>query len=267
MGWTCADNEILTGFKINLDNEDEVLKIHCCELGGHSSVISDTCTFVEVDDPEDEPSRASCDANDHMVFSGAYDRLIGEDDDYTEVHVGKCCEVKCDAPWCHCKDWGVNTDQCLTVAADPDDNGAQDLVCPEGTLLTQVHDGHLGAEGIQRVQSVVWCELDLISSPSKAPTTSPTTSPSPGPTTAPSPSPTSAPSPGPTKAPSTSPTTAPSPAPTSTSDCLLALFQCDPPLSDAEILQGIDDCLPDCVVPHYYHRRVLEGRLLSENAE
>jgi hypothetical protein len=275
MGWTCADNEILTGFKINLDNEDEVLKIHCCELGGHSSVISDTCTFVEVDDPEDEPSRASCDANDHMVFSGAYDRLIGEDDDYTEVHVGKCCEVKCDAPWCHCKDWGVNTDQCLTVAADPDDNGAQDLVCPEGTLLTQVHDGHLGAEGIQRVQSVVCCELDLISSPSKAPTTSPTTSPSPspttppspGPTTAPSPSPTSAPSPGPTKAPSTSPTTAPSPAPTSTSDCLLALFQCDPPLSDAEILQGIDDCLPDCVVPYYYHRRVLEGRLLSENAE
>jgi hypothetical protein len=299
MGWTCADNEILTGFKINLDNEDEVLKIHCCELGGHSSVISDTCTFVEVDDPEDEPSRASCDANDHMVFSGAYDRLIGEDDDYTEVHVGKCCAVKCDAPWCHCKDWGVNTDQCLTVAADPDDNGAQDLVCPEGTLLTQVHDGHLGAEGIQRVQSVVCCELDLISSPSKAPTTSPTTSPSPSPTTppspgpttapspsptsapspgptkapstspttAPSPSPTSAPSPGPTKAPSTSPTTAPSPAPTSTSDCLLALFQCDPPLNDAEILQGIDDCLPDCVVPYYYHRRVLEGRLLSENAE
>merc|ERR1712147_207558 len=129
-----------------------------------------------------------------------------EGDDYTEMLVGKCCEVKCDAPWCHCKDWGVNTDQCLTVTADPDINGEQDLVCPEGTLLTQVHDGHsAAAHGIQRVESVVCCELDLIASPSKAPTTSPTS--------------------------------APSPAPTSTSDCLLQLFQCDPPLSDADILK------------------------------
>jgi len=269
MGWTCADNEILTGFGINTDNEDDVSKIQCCELGGHSSVIPDTCTFIEVGDSEFKPESATCNANDHMVFSGAYDGRMEEGDDYTEMLVGKCCEVKCDAPWCHdCKDWGVNTDQCLTVTADPDINGEQDLVCPEGTLLTQVHDGHsAAAHGIQRVESVVCCELDLIASPSKAPTTSPTSAPSPAPTQAPSPSPTTAPSPSPTFAPSPSPTTAPSPAPTSTSDCLLQLFQCDPPLSDADILKGIDDCLPDCVVPQLYHRRVLEGRLLSENAE
>jgi len=260
MGWTCADNEILTGFEINHDNEDDVSKIQCCELGGHSSVIPDTCTFIEVDDPEFKPENATCNANDHMVFSGVYDERMLDGDDYTEMLVGKCCEVKCDAPWCHCKDWGVNTDQCLTVTADPDINGAQDLVCPEGTLLTQVQDGHsAAAHGIQRVGSVVCCELDLIASPSKAPTTSPTTEPSPAPTRAPSPSPTEVPSP--------SPTTAPSPAPTSTSDCLLKLFQCDPPLSDADILQGIDDCLPDCVVPQLYHRRALEGRLLFKNAE
>jgi len=269
LGWTCADNEILTGFEINHDNEDDVSKVQCCELGGHSSVIPDTCTFIEVDDTGFNPTNASCNANDHMVFTGAYDERIPDGgDDITEMLVGKCCEVKCDTPWCHCKDWGVNTDQCLTVTADPDINGEQDLVCPEGTLLTQINDAHLGgAKGIQRVGSVVCCELDLIASPSKAPTTSPTSQPSPAPTQAPSPSPTTAPSPSPTFAPSPSPTTAPSPAPTSTSDCILALFQCDPPLSDAEILQGLDDCLPDCVVPQLYHRRVLEGRLLFENAE
>jgi len=269
MGWTCADNEILTGFEINHDNEDDVSKIRCCELGGHSSVIPDTCTFIEVGDSEFQPESATCNANDHMVFTGVYDERMMDGDDYTEVLVGKCCEVKCDAPWCHeCNDWGVNTDKCLTVTADPDINGAQDLVCPEGRLLTQIHDGHsAAAHGIQRVESVECCKLDLISSPSKAPTTSPTTNPSPAPTTAPSPSPTYAPSPSPTEFPSPSPTTSPSPAPTSTPDCLLALFQCDPPLSDAEIIQGIDDCLPDCVVPQLYHRRVLEGRLLFENAE
>merc|ERR1712173_342478 len=58
--------------------------------------------------------------------------------------------------------------------------------------------------GIQRVESVVCCKLDLIKSPSKAPTTSPTTQPSPSPTTAPSPSPTYAPSPSPTEFPSPS---------------------------------------------------------------
>jgi len=247
IGWTCADNEILTGFGINA-NEDDVSKIQCCELGGHSSVIPDTCTFIGVDDPEFQPGSASCNANDHMVFSGAYDASIGAGDDYTELLVGKCCEVRCDAPWCQNGDWGVNTDQCYTISADPYSYDAQDLVCPEGTLVTQVHDGHSGAaHGIQRVESVVCCELDVIPQPTKAPTTSP--------------------SPSPTTAPSSSPTTAPSPAPTSTSDCLLALFQCDSPLSDAEILQGIDDCLPDCMMPpHYYYRRALEGRLL-ENAE
>merc|ERR1712198_413090 len=117
------------------------------------------------------------------------------------------------------------------------------------------------ASAIQRVESVVCCELDVISKPTRAPSAAPTT-------TEPSPSPpTRAPSPSPTTAPSPAPTSAPSPAPTSTSDCLLALFQCNPPLSDAEILQGIADCLPTCAVPQGYYRRVLEGRLLSENAQ
>jgi hypothetical protein len=49
---------------------------------------------------------------------------------------------------------------------------------------------------------------------------------------------------------------------------LLALFQCNPPLSDAEILRGIDDCLPNCMVPSdYVVRRTLQGRLLSKNAQ
>merc|ERR1739848_252429 len=109
---------------------------------------------------------------------------------------------------------------------------AQDLVCPEGTLLTQVHDAHSGnAHGIQKVASVVCCELDVIAQPTQAPSTSPTASdPTPSPTEAPSPSPTDSPSLSPT---TTQPSTAPSRAPTSTSDCLLALFQCNPALSDA----------------------------------
>merc|ERR1712241_1182043 len=213
--------------------------------------------------------------------------------------VGKCCEVKCDAPWCRGKDWGVNTDQCFTISADTGNMEAQDLVCPEGTLVTQVNDGHVGdAHGIQNVKSVVCCELDLISQPTRAPSTSPTTSePTTSPTTAPSPSPTSAPSLSPTKSPSLSPTTseptkapskaptkspslsptsapslsptrAPSQAPTSTADCLLALAQCNPPLSEAEILKGIEDCLPGCRVPSdLIVRETLERRLLSKNAQ
>jgi hypothetical protein len=264
-GWTCADNEILTGFGIN--EYKKVSKIQCCELGGHSSVIPDTCTY----------EHAPCNAHDHMVFSGAYDARIAAGHHYKESLVGKCCEVKCDAPWCHDQDWGVNTDKCHTISADPYNyHHAQDLVCPEGTLMTQVQDGHSGAaHGIQKIESVVCCELDLISQPSQAPTTSPTTtSPSPSPTTPPSASPTKAPSTSapstaaPTKTPSTSPTTtspspspttppslsptktpstsAPSSAPTSTSDCLRELFHYGSPLSDEEILQATYECLPDC---------------------
>merc|ERR1712241_1508072 len=138
---------------------------------------------------------------------------------------------------------------------------AQDLVCPDGTVVTEVVDGHSGAAyGIQKVASVVCCALDVISQPTSAPSRSPTKTPSRSPSKVPTPSPTSAPSP--------SPTSAPSQAPTSTASCLLALFQCDPPLSDAEILQGIDDCLPNCMVPSdYVVRRSLEGRLLSKNAQ
>jgi len=286
VGWTCADNEIITGFGINED-EDDVSKIQCCDLGGHSSVIPETCSFIKVGDEEFGPERASCSANDHlMVFSGAYDASTFDDDEYTEILVGKCCEVKCDAPWCQGKDWGINTDQCVTISADADNNDAQELVCPEGTVVTQVIDGHSGAAlGIQEVASVVCCELDVISQPTSAPslsptTTKPTNAPSRSPTTTkptyapsrspsktPSTSPSKAPTPSPTTSPSPSPTSAPSQAPTSTANCLLALFQCDPPLSDAEILQGIDDCLPNCMVPSdYVVRRALEGRLLK-NAE
>merc|ERR1712131_179555 len=146
------------------------------------------------------------------------------------------------------------------MGADGDKTKAQDLVCPAGTLVTEIRDGHTKkAHGIQRVDSVRCCELDLESQPTMAPSTAPST-------TKPTPSPTSAPTTSPTKSPTPSPTNppAPSPAPTSTTDCLLALFRGLPHLSDAEILQGMDDCLPNCVVPQLYERRALEGRLLSE---
>jgi len=279
VGWTCADDEILTGFGIKA-GEDDVSRIQCCKLGGHSSVIPETCTLLEAGmNGFDQHELASCNANDHMVFSGAYDASTLADDGFTEILVGKCCEVKCDAPWCRNKDWGVNTDpdHCHTIVAGGDKTKAQDLVCPEGTLVTEIRDGHdKEAYGIQRVESVVCCEMDLVSQPTIAPSRAPsTTKPSPSPTTAPSPSPTNPPTPSPTNPPSTSPTTAPSPspttapsvAPTTTTDCLLSLFRGLPHLSDAEILQGMDDCLPNCVVPQLYERRALEGRLLSENSE
>merc|ERR1711879_1046812 len=163
---------------------------------------------------------------------------MGADDGFTEILVGKCCEVKCDAPWCRNKDWGVNTDpgHCRIISADGDKTWAQDLVCPAGTLVTEILDGHTKkAHGIQRVDSIRCCELDVVSQPTIAPSTAPST-------------------------------TKPSVAPTSTTDCLLALFQGLPHLSDAEILQGMDNCLPNCVVPQLYEQRALEGRLLSENA-
>merc|ERR1711972_1065805 len=106
---------------------------------------------------------------------------------------------------------------------------------PDGTVVTEVVDGHSGAAyGIQKVASVVCCALDVISQPTSAPSLSPTTT---EPTNAPSLSPsttepTYAPSRSPSKAPTPSPSKTPTPSPTSTAHCLLALFQCDPPLSD-----------------------------------
>jgi len=284
MGWTCADNEILAGFQINA-NEEDVSQVVCCTLGGHSTVVPNTCSFIEIGDSEEFTSgTASCNANDHMVFTGAYDKSMGEGDAYTEVLAGKCCEVQCDAPWCHdSADWGVNTDKCHTLSANPNYKGEQALFCPMGTLLTRIHDGsQSGAHGIQKVQSVECCELDLVSQPSKAPTRSPTFAPSrspskaptPSPTTAPSPIPTNAPSPSPTSAPSDAPTRtpskSPSAAPTTTPECLLTYVK-STDLTDDEILQGIDSCLPCYAAPapeplHKYKREGGPRRML-ENVE
>jgi len=283
IGWTCASNEILTGFELQA-SEDDVTKVRCCELGGHSSVVPDSCIFTDLADPEFfQPEYASCNANEHMVFNGAYDKREEAGDAYTEIKVGRCCEVECDTPWCAGKDWGVNTEQCYTISKDPYDDGVQELVCPKGTLMTQIHDGHQGeAHGIQRVESVVCCALDLIAKPSKAPTKRPTDSPSPSPTTAPSPSPTDAPSaaptrrptdspsPSPTTAPShspsmsptPSPTDAPSAAPTTKGDCLLAL-RCSKDMNDADWLAAIEKCCGNTA----YYRRALKGRLIPEEAE
>jgi len=255
IGWTCASNEILTGFELQA-SEDDVTKVQCCELGGHSSVVPDSCIFTDLADPEFfQPEYASCNANEHMVFSGAYDKREEAGDAYTEVKVGRCCEVECDTPWCAGKDWGVNTELCYTISKDPFNDGVQELVCPKGTLMTQIHDGHQGqAHGIQRVESVVCCALDLIEKPTKAPTKRPTDSPSPSPTPAPSPSPSRSPTP--------SPTDAPSVAPTTKGDCLLAL-RCSTDMTDAEWVSAIEECCGNTA----YYRRALKGRLLPEEAE
>jgi len=251
VGWTCASNEILIGFQLQA-TEDDVTKVRCCQLGGHSSVVPDTCSFVDFKDPDlFNPEQASCNANDHMVFSGAYDeRIAGPVDGYTEIKVGKCCEVKCDAPWCAGKDWGVNTEKCQTISKDPNNHGMQELVCPKGTLLTQIHDGHKpdqdSPHAIQIVESVVCCALDVIAKPTKAPTTSPT------------PSPTRSPSPSPTEMPSPSPTT----APTTKEECLHAL-RCVADMTDAEWLAAIEKCCGNSD----NHRRALTGRLLPEDVE
>jgi len=274
IGWTCKSNEILTGFEVQA-TEDDVTKVQCCELGGHSSVVPDTCKFVDFKDPElFDPEQASCKANDHMVFSGVYDERIAEGDGYTEIKVGKCCEVKCDAPWCAGKDWGVNTEQCQTISKDPKIRGKQELVCPKGHLLTQIHDGHTPDEdsphAIQRIESVVCCALDVIAKPTKAPTTSPTPSPtispSPSPTdmpsTSPSPSPTDMPSTSPSPSPTDMPSTSPTTAPTTKGECLLAL-RCVPDMTKAEWLAAIKECCENSD----NHRRALTGRLLPEDIE
>jgi len=273
VGWTCASNEILTGFELQA-TEDDVTKVRCCQLDGHSSVL-DTCKFVDFKDPElFDPEQASCNANDHMVFSGAYDERIAPFDGYTEVKVAKCCEVKCDAPWCAGKDWGVNTEECQTISKDPKIHGKQELVCPKGTLLTQIHDGHTPDEdsphAIQRIESVVCCALDVIAKPTKAPTTSPTPSPtispSPSPTdmpsTSPSPSPTDMPSTSPSPSPTDMPSTSPTTAPTTKGECLLAL-RCVPDMTKAEWLAAIKECCENSD----NHRRALTGRLLPEDIE
>merc|ERR1711953_1166076 len=106
----------------------------CCELGGHSSVVPNTCTFVGITDERNFAQTATCDGNEHRVFIGAYDIRKSSLDAYNELNVGKCCEVKCDAQWCSGKDWGVNDRQCRTIYADRENMQPQDLVCPEGKI-------------------------------------------------------------------------------------------------------------------------------------
>jgi len=241
MGWTCANDEILTGFGLSADQHD-VTKVQCCKVGGHSSIKSNTCTYVE-----SNHERAKCgNGNDHMVFSGAYDKRVAVNDAVTEILAGKCCEVECDAPWCAGGDWGVDKNNCQVISTAS--TQAQELVCPTGTIMTEVEDGLAGnAHGVQKVASVTCCALDMVAPPTRAPTAPPSTA-----------RPTSAP----TRAPSTS---MPSIAPTTVDDCLLALKDSSQ-LTDFQYLSNIDLCLPGCRSP----RRTLEssqltGRLLSES--
>merc|ERR1712117_460412 len=134
MGWTCADNEILTGFGLSA-NEHDITKVQCCKLGGHSAVKPNTCTYVD-----SNHERAKCgNGNDHMVFSGAYDKRAATVDAVTEILAGKCCEVECDSAWCAGKDWGVDKNNCQVISTS--NTNAQELVCPTGTLMTELEDG------------------------------------------------------------------------------------------------------------------------------
>merc|ERR1712141_408399 len=186
--------------------------------------------------------------------SGAYDKRVrpGAVDAYTEILAGKCCEVDCDAGWCANGDWGVDKDDCTIVSAQ--DNIAQELVCPTGTLMTEIHDAQNGfAHGVQKVGSVKCCALHVVA----APTVKPTFAPSTAPTDAPTKAPTTAPSPSPTSAPSVAPTK----APTTVKHCLLE--NRDNAYGDVAYLEGLARCLPGCdQVPEV--RRALENRLLNE---
>merc|ERR1712141_624526 len=240
MGYACADDEILVGFE--LSSEGIVDKIKCCSVGGHSS-LTDVCSI-----DKSQAHQASCDANKHMVFNGVYDKQDpdAQEDAFLEVLAGRCCEVKWHAKWCGANDWGVS-DECTNVKFGQNE-GSQDLECPSGYLMTAVHEDansrFAKVHGVQRINEITCCKLDLVAAPTQAPSVSPSLSPSPSPTTAPSPSPT------------TSPTT----APTSVGECLLALR--DANLTNKQFLEGIKDCVP-CFL--HNQRRNLAGRLLSES--
>jgi len=261
MGWTCRDNEILTGFGLTANDKD-ITKIQCCSIGGHSSVKSDTCSFIEIGQEINSGSAVCGNDQDHKVFSGAYDQRArpGLVDEYTEILAGKCCEVECDAGWCAQEDWGVDKDDCVDVSAQG--NVAQELVCPDGTLLTKIQDAHHTlAIGVQKVGAVTCCALDVVAEPTFHPSLSPSHTPSEVPSVSPSKAPTTT---QPTVAPSRSPTTSePTMAPTTIRHCLLQ--NRDTARTDKEYLQGLARCLPNCDDVPDAVRRALEGsRLLTE---
>merc|ERR1712173_133113 len=194
-----------------------------------------------------------------MVFSGAYDKRVAVNDAVTEILAGKCCEVECDAPWGAGGDWGVDKNNCQVISTAS--TQAQELVCPTGTLMTEIEDGLAGnAHGVQKVASVTCVAFDVIAPPTQAPSPAPTTA---RPTSAPTAAPTTArPTSAPTKAPLTS---MPSIAPTTVDDCLLALKDSSQ-LTDSQYLSNVDLCLPGCRSPRRaLESRQLTGRLLSES--
>merc|ERR1712117_535488 len=157
-------------------------------------------------------------------------------DEFGEVMMGKCCEVKCHEPWCGKNQWGANRDECMDIVFA--NQGSQGLQCPSGYLMTAIHDVFAKGKqhGVQKIDKISCCALHTIGAPTQAPSVSPSLSPSPSPTTAPS----------------SHPTTSPTTAPTSVPECLLALR--DATLTDKQFLEGIEDCVP-CFD---YQRRNLE---------
>merc|ERR1712117_790562 len=143
-------------------------------------------------------------------------------DEFGEVMMGKCCEVKCHEPWCGKNQWGANRDECMDIVFA--NQGSQGLQCPSGYLMTAIHDVFAKGKqhGVQKIDKISCCALHTIGAPTQAPSLSP----SPSPTSAPTPAPTQAPSvspslspslspsPSPTTAPSSHPTTSPTTAPT-----------------------------------------------------
>merc|ERR1711936_184240 len=146
------------------------------------------------------------------------------------------------------KNWGVDKTDCEVVSAQG--SVAQELVCPIGTLLTEIHDDLNGfASGIQKVGSVTCCTLHVIAEPTLDPTSSPSRTPSAGPTVSPSKAPTTTeptvvPSLSPSRTPSVAPTVAPTKAPTSIEHCLLQNRATA--RTDEEYLRGLARCLPSC---------------------
>jgi len=232
-GWSCSENEILAGFGLN--DANDVAKIWCCELGEDGTFSLDGACGTHSEDYIDaslmtstqgvEHDAAFCDANVHKVFTGAYDRMQRSGDAVTEILAGRCCEVECTAQWCAGNDWGVNTEMCTTLTIDPATTGVKDLVCPVGTLMTEIQDGDASnAHGLQSVRAIVCCELDFVHAP----------------------------------------TFAPSPAPTSTDDCLILAAEAFCANAEFEAFkQDLANCLPSSEILPLEHRRQLVGRLVS----
>jgi len=258
-GFECPPNQIISELRLQRIDDSHLhndpIMISCCELGGHSVVVTDTCIDKWASETQHEGNeRATCEGNSAMVavFDLVDEQTMDPDHktdwQYSHTKGVTCCDIKYNTAHGIKNDFGINRNDCEVISADIEEDEF-DVECPENMVLVGVWDHHDPLDGVQGMYSIECCGLHDFVAPTQAPSTSePSTSPTPSPTELPTTSPSKSPTPSPTQAPVTS---APSTSPTTSCDDCLDKVHAKEIADPSCFRREIQACLDLCCVMEY----------------